>query len=157
MAKINVKFSSGVNTLNIMCDGICFYSLEMEKGARVDNQILKNIVKNSMECLHVSKGDPKGIESTLSESIKEILKRNGLYKEGLKTLVLKLRNNINGHPRYCVKFNYMTEINKSAFREVKDGFNFSTFDSVQHFLTENVERFLESKLVIVNNKKDFRF
>lgn len=75
----------------------------------------------------------------------------------MKTLVLRLKNDINGNPRFCVKFNYMTDIDPKAFRKVKDGFNFSTYESLNQYLSKNVERFEESELVIVYKKKDFNF
>lgn len=75
----------------------------------------------------------------------------------MKTLVLRLTNGVNGNPRYCVKFNYMTNINDKAFRKVKDGFNFSIYETVKDFLSKNVERFEESELVVVYKKKDFHF
>lgn len=75
----------------------------------------------------------------------------------MRTLVMRLQNGVNGNPRYCVKFNYMTDINDKAFRRVKEGFNFSTYETVKDFLTKNVDRFNESELVIVNSKKDFKF
>lgn len=75
----------------------------------------------------------------------------------LKTLVLIRKNDINGNARYTVKFNYMTEINKSAFRAVKAGFNFSTPETIRQYLSKHVERFDESELIIVRKEKDFKF
>ncbi len=75
----------------------------------------------------------------------------------LKTVVLRLRNGVNGNPRYRVKFNYMSSINEKAFRRVKGGFTFTTYDSVRNYLSENVERFGESELIIVSKEKDFVF
>lgn len=75
----------------------------------------------------------------------------------MKTLVIRLKNDVNGNPRYKVKFNYMTELNKKAFRKTKVGFNFSTYERVQDYLAKNVERFNESQLIIVNKEKDFHF
>lgn len=75
----------------------------------------------------------------------------------LKTIVIKLKNGVNGNPRYRVKFNYMSSINEQAFRRVKDGFTFTTYDTVRNYLSENVERFEESELVIVQKEKDYHF
>lgn len=75
----------------------------------------------------------------------------------MKTLVLRLKNDVNGNPRYCVKFNYMTNINEKLFRKVKAGYNFTTYETLKDFLTKNVERFTESEFVIVSKEKDFKF
>lgn len=75
----------------------------------------------------------------------------------LKTVVIRLRNTVNGAPKYRVKFNYMSSINEQAFRKVKDGFTFSTYDTVRNYLGKNVERFSESELVIVSKEKDYNF
>lgn len=75
----------------------------------------------------------------------------------LKTLVLIRKNDINGNPRYTVKFNYMSQIDKKAFREVKSGFNFSTYETIKDYLSKHVERFNESELIVVHKEKDFHF
>ena len=151
MAKFTVELKN--NTLKVYCNGEKFYTLIIEKGALIKENKLNEIVKNAAECL----SNPEAAKKTIYTIIKDLLRSYGLYDNDLKTLVLIRKNDVNGNARYTVKFNYMTEIDKAFFRSVKAGFNFSTPETIKQYLSQHVERFDESDLIVVKKEKDFKF
>lgn len=75
---MTIKAEFKNNIIKLYYNEQFFYALSIEKGAKVKENSLNEIVKNLMECIQTN--EPEIIKEVIYRALKDTLKENGLYK-----------------------------------------------------------------------------